>query len=139
MKQSRLTTILCGVMLIISAVLFVGSFTFIKTCGPMEDGSWMTCHWAGRAITAVSCVMTVLSLISIIAKNIGVKLGLTIGTVANAVICALLPGRIISTCMMSDMQCNAVTKPVTAVLCIAVAVIGVINVMINVKNIKETK
>ncbi|MBQ9227986.1 MAG: DUF4418 family protein [Eubacterium sp.] len=138
MKQNKLTQYVIPAMLfIVSAVLCAGSFTFLRTCGPMEDGSWMTCHWAGQAISAVTCVMAILACVNLFVKNSGFRAGISLGLLLMSVTAAFLPGKVIPTCMMPDMQCNAVTRPGVAVLCAVLALLSLINLLVAVKGIKK--
>lgn len=138
MKQSKLSARVAGIILfLVCLVLAIGAFTVLKTCGPMEDGSWMTCHWAGEAVKGVSVVMAVLAAVGLFTKNSGVKVGLSVGIIANAVLNCCIPGTLIHTCMMPDMQCNAVTKPCVMALSVVIIVIALINAIISVKASKE--
>ncbi|MBO5574333.1 MAG: DUF4418 family protein, partial [Clostridium sp.] len=42
---------------IISFLFLIGTKTIFGPCGPKEDGSFMTCHWAGQALFGIACVM----------------------------------------------------------------------------------
>lgn len=138
MKKNNMPLNVTGViLLILSAVLCIGSFTFLKTCEPMEDGSWMSCHWAGQAITGVSCILAVLSIANLLIKNSGIKIGLGIGMIANGIFGAAIPGTLINTCMMEDMQCNSVTKPAVRVLGIILVVIAAVNVFFAAKDLQK--
>lgn len=138
MKSKKASELFIEIITAFAAVILViGVFTFLKTCPAMEDGSWMACHWAGQAIKGVSVVIAVLSIAVPIVKNAGVKAGLSAGVALNAVLNALIPGTIISTCMMPDMQCNAVTKPGVMVFSCVLAVLSVINILCAVKRMKK--
>ncbi len=121
----------------IALVLFIGSFTFLKTCPAMEDGSWMACHWAGQAISGVSAVIAALSIANIFVTDKGFKAGISLGIALNAILNAFVPGKLINTCMMPDMQCNAVTKPAVAVISGVLAVLAIINVLVSLKGKKK--
>ena len=122
---------------LIALVLLIGSFTFLKTCPAMEDGSWMACHWAGQAISGVSAVIAALNIINVFIKDKGFKAGISLGVALNAILNALIPGTLINTCMMPDMQCNAVTKPAVAVISGVLAVLAIINVLVSLKGKKK--
>jgi len=115
------------VLLALALVLFIGLLTFLRPCGPKEDGGWMTCHWAGRALTGVSGTMLALALVRLFVCG-GVKLGLDIGTAALALLSICIPGHLIGLCMMDTMRCHAVMTPsvtVIAILTIAAAAIDI--------------
>ena len=108
------------VLTVFAAVLFIGSFTFLKTCGPKEDGSFMTCHWAGNMIIALGAAVLLQSLIAVFAGS-SVRKGLSISNIIDSVILIMTPGTIINTCMMPDMRCNSVTRPGVFILGILIA------------------
>ena len=137
-KNNVLQNIVGIVLLVITVMLFVGSLTFLKTCCPKEDGSWMTCHWAGQAIVGVSCFLLVLALANLIMKNRRGKIGVSVGILANAVLAILIPGRLIDTCMMSDMHCNAITKPSVTVFGVVIIIVTIVNIW-SAKGHKENR
>ena len=112
-------------LLVFSAVELAGVRTFFAPCGPKEDGSWMSCHWAGQAVTGAAVVLVVLALIHLAVRSPEMKLGLDVGLLAAAVYTALVPGRLIGLCMMPDMRCHQLMTPgvtVCSVLVLAAAV-----------------
>ena len=50
------------VMTVLSLLLTIGSKTIFSACGPKEDGSWMTCHWAEQAVFGMGIVLTLIKL-----------------------------------------------------------------------------
>lgn len=96
---------------VFSILYLVGIRTVFHPCGPKEDGSWMTCHWAGQMVTGLAVVLVVLSVAHVITTNTGVKLGLDLGILAVSVYSALIPGKLISLCMMPDMRCHQLMTP----------------------------
>ena len=126
-KNKKQITVWDVVLPALSLILFIGLLTFLKPCGPKEDGSWMTCHWAGRALAGLAGAMLVLSIIRWFAGG-GVKLGLDIALAVLAALAICVPGHLIGLCMMDAMRCRAVMTPgvtVVAVLVIAAAVIDI--------------
>ncbi len=59
------------ILLVVSVAFLVGSFMVFAPCKePMENGMWMSCHWAGRAVSGVAAVLVVLALIhAFLAEN----------------------------------------------------------------------
>ena len=49
-------------LFVFSVVELIGIRTFFAPCGPKEDGSWMSCHWAGQAVTGTAAVLVVLAI-----------------------------------------------------------------------------
>ena len=99
-KKGRLID--CAIILI-STLMLIGINTWFATCGPMEDGSFMTCHWAGQTVKAVSAVAAVLAVAHALLKDHKTK-------------AAMVPGVLINLCMMEDMMCRAHTRPWTIIL-----------------------
>jgi len=62
--------------IVLNAIFFVGIQTIFAPCAPHEDGTWMTCHWAGEALLGIAAVMLVMSLLHLLPLRTGVKGGL---------------------------------------------------------------
>ena len=105
------------VLLVLSLVFFVGMLTFLKACGPKEDGSWMTCHWACQALRGVSGAMLLLALLRLVTGG-QVKTGLSLASAVLAVLAICIPGHLIGLCMMKTMRCHSVMTPGVMVLSI---------------------
>ncbi len=120
--RARVSSLL---LLVFSAVELAGVRTFFAPCGPKEDGSWMSCHWAGQAVTGIAVCLVILSIAHLLTGNRGMKLGLDVGIMVLTVFSALIPGRLIGLCMMPDMRCHQLMTPgvtVCSVLVLAAAV-----------------
>ena len=116
------------ILLALSAVLLLGVLTAFAPCGAKEDGSWMTCHWAGNAVAGAAAVLTALAVMRFVVRDSKVRLGLSAAMIPTALLAALIPGRLIALCMMPSMRCRAVMSPavtVLSVLLIAAAVIDI--------------
>ena len=112
------------ILLVLSAVFLIGIRTFFAPCGPKDDGSWMTCHWAGQAITGIAAVLLVISVIHMFVKDAKVKQGLAIAMIPVALFSLILPGNMIGLCMMNTMRCHSVmctASVIVSVLVIAAA------------------
>ena len=129
-KNNKSTGVWDIVLLGLALILFNGLLTFLKPCGPKDDGGWMTCHWAGRALTGVSGTMLALAILRLFVRG-GVKLGLDIGTAALAVLSICIPGHLIGLCMMDAMRCRAVMMPGITVIAILAAAAAVIDIFVQ--------
>ena len=126
MKKITVTDI---ILLVLCMGLCIGSKLLFHACGAKEDGSFMTCHWAEQAVFASSLGMTLAAAIRLSFGRrfrAGVSLGITIA----AVMTALVPGVFIRLCMMQEMRCHAVMRPAVILLCIAIAVTGVVDMLL---------
>lgn len=115
-------------LLVLGIVFLVGILTFFRPCGPMEDGGWMTCHWAGQAVMGAAGALLALSVIRLFVSG-RVRIGLDLAAIVVSVMAALIPGRLIGLCMMADMRCRAVMTPcvtVLSILTIAAAAVDII-------------
>ena len=123
-------------LLILGAVFLVGVLTVFRPCAAMDDGSWMTCHWAGRAATGVAGAMLVLAAIHLIG-GAKFRTGLDIALIVLSALAVCIPGRLIGLCMMPDMRCRRIMTPCVIVLSILTAAVAVIDMLLQ--NIKEKK
>lgn len=143
MEQERKKSgigVIDALLTVVSLIFLIGILTFFRPCAAHEDGSFMACHWAGRAVMGVSALLLVISLVNLIIKNSGIKTGLLISTVFSAGLAALFPGILINLCMMDTMRCHTITRPATLVFSLITAVIAIIDIaVISIrKRVKET-
>ena len=116
-------------LLVLSAAMLIGVLTVFAPCGPKEDGSWMTCHWAGNAVAGAAAVLTACAFMRVFVK--GTKLGMDFAMVTVAVLAALLSGQLIHLCMMADMRCRAVMTPAVRVLSVLIAAVAVVDIVLQ--------
>ena len=105
-------------MYVIAVWYAIGIRGMFKVCEPMGD-SFMSCHWAGETLKAMSILMLVLGLMHILMPDERVKLGMDIAFVGIYVCMLMIPGGAINLCMMEDMRCRSLTQPWTIGLSIA--------------------
>ena len=91
------------ILLVLSLLFVIGEQTVAGPCPVMPDGRFMVCHWAGQAVLGVGIVLVVLSLLHLAFKNDGMKLGLDLAVIANAVLLLMIPNRLIHLCMKNHM------------------------------------
>lgn len=126
-KRLRITDIL---ILVVSIIFLIGIKTIFKPCGPKEDGSWMSCHWAGNAVAAMAAVLVVIAVIHLIMTDAKIKMGLSCAMIPTAVVAAIIPGHMIGLCMMDTMRCHAVMTPATILLSVITIVVVVIDILL---------
>ena len=125
------------ILLIVSLIFMIGTLSFLKPCGPAEDGSFMACHWAGQALIGVSVVLLVLSVILLILRSEPMKQGLAIAVIPVGILAAVIPGGLIHLCMMETMRCHAVMRPGAMCFGIVIAVLALIEIFLSVKRAKS--
>ena len=128
MKEKKIGAIDVA-LLVLSAALLLGVLTVFAPCGPKEDGSWMTCHWAGNAVAGVAAVLTACALVRLLVG--GTKRGLDFAMIAAAALATQLPGRLVHLCMMADMRCRAVMTPAVTVLSTLVILVAAADLVLQ--------
>ena len=122
----------------LNLLFFIGSIFLFNTCGPKDDGSWMTCHWAGKMVTILTLAMTVLSAILIFVPVL-TKKGIYCACFVISIITILTPGTLIKLCMMETMRCRSISRPSVIVFSIIIAAYSIIKILIKSKQDKEIK
>ena len=117
------------VIVVISVFFFVGICFLFEPCAPKEDGSFMTCHWAGQALAGIAALLTVQSVIRLFVKGAGKKQGMDLAMAATAILAIAVPGHLIRLCMMADMRCHAVMTPFVRVMSVLVFACAVVNIV----------
>ena len=107
--------------LALSALYLTGTLTFLQPCAAHDDGSWMNCHWAGRVLVCIGVLLVLLAILKCIVGAPGMKRGLALATAPVALLAILVPGPVISLCMMDTMRCRAVMRPGALVFGILIA------------------
>jgi len=129
MKQHRIgaTDI---VLLVINVLFLLGMLFWFGPCDHVkEDGSFMNCHWAGMVLTGIAAVMTIISLAHLLIPIAGMKAGLSAALIPCSVFAFLVPGNLISLCMMNTMRCRAVMKPAAIVCAVLVVIAAVVDIV----------
>ncbi len=99
------------VLVLISVLFAVGIRIWFPVCEPKSDGSFMSCHWAGETLKAISVVLIVLCCChAFFAPSGKTKIGMDYSLSALCAMTFAIPGRIISLCKMDEMNCQANTK-----------------------------
>ena len=114
-----------GIIVCLSLLLAVGSATFFGPC-VHEDGSFGSCHWAGRMITAEAVLLAVLGLLMILFSGREVQTGLSAAAVLLALMTFLTPEKLIGLCMMSTMRCQMLLKPACRILSSGILIIAAV-------------
>lgn len=112
------------VLLVISVLFLAGMLFWFGPCDHLkDDGSYMNCHWAGVVLSGIAAVMAVISLAHLLIPDRGMKAGLSAALIPCAVFACVVPGNLISLCMMSEMRCRSVMTP-AAIVCAVLLMIA---------------
>ena len=130
MKDKKMPLGITDILLpVLSIVFLIGLLTFAGACGPKEDGSFMTCHWAGQAAKALAVLLLITSIIRLAVRDRGMKKGLSIAIVLTAITAAVIPGILINLCMMNTMHCHVVMQPFIIVMAVLLAAGAIIDIV----------
>ena len=116
------------VLLILSVLIVIGSRTFLAPC-VHEDGSFGSCHWAGRMLFGLGCVIGVLSVLLLCVKRF--RAGIYLSILPVCVLGILTPGTLIDLCHMSVMRCRMVMQPAMIILFSAALLCALIGAVIH--------
>ena len=130
MKQNKKAGYAAWIILILALLAAVGSLTVLGPC-VHEDGTFGSCHWAGRAMTGVAFLLAALSLICLGMKESSVRKGLYIAMVPTALLGILIPDVLIRLCGMATMRCRAVMRPAMTILFVLIAAASVVGCILS--------
>ena len=119
------------ILLGLSVLLTVGSFTFMAPCGPHDDGSFMACHWAGRAIMGLGFVLIAMSITHLATGNNQIKAGLSMGIIPVSILCALMPGIFINICKMNTMRSVSVMRPADMIISFVITGVAIADLIVQ--------
>lgn len=115
------------ILLIIGLLQSAGTAWLFPTCPPMENGSYMKCHWMGQSVIGVGLVLIVIAFIYIGVNQPLIRAGLSLSMIPIGLFTIAIAIVLIGVCGMAKMQCHAVTLP-------AVTILGGITVLLGVAN-----
>lgn len=119
-------TIFATILLILSVLLAVGTLTVFSACRAKDDGSYMSCHWAGMMSCALAVVLAGQSAIALFAAKSGAtRRGVFAAMVPTEILLVLTPGAMISLCMMPDMHCRMLLRPFVLVMGVVLIVLTI--------------
>jgi hypothetical protein len=93
------------------AAILLFTVTCIFQCPKTEAGTYMNCHKANVAVAVISGVLIVLGIFLCVLKNKLARRILFGISACVSVVCAIVPGIVISLCMMPGMTCRSIMRP----------------------------
>lgn len=117
--------ILSGIITGLCVFLAVGVMLVFHACGPKDDGTWMSCHYAQLTVFGFALAMTFFSIIAFFMHGTLYRV-IRLLLIVCAVMAMLVPGNFISLCMMNEMRCRAVMRPSVILLGILIVIFAVI-------------
>ena len=126
--MTRKQTIPAILLLILAAVISIGSQTFLRPC-VHEDGSFGACHGAGQALLGLGCVLGILASFALRVKR--ARLGVFLSAMPVCILGILTPGTLIDLCRMSTMRCRMVMQPAMILLFSAALLCALIGMILS--------
>ncbi len=121
-----------ALIIVLGLLITFAPFGFAQVCGPKADGGMMKCFWMGQSVRLLGGMVVILGLVFAFVEKAG--LGIVISNIVLAIGIALLPLKIIGTCKMPTMSCNAHTKPVVLLLAIFLIIVNAVYLFLNRKS-----
>ena len=119
---------------VVGLILAIGVMTIFSACKePMDDGMWMSCHYAQMYVFADAVVMVVLSLIGVFVSNYKVRICVDFVEMVLTVFAAFIPGILVGLCMMDTMRCHILFRPFTIVVSIVLLVTIIVKTVFDFK------
>ena len=127
------SNLLSALLLALSIFLTFGAQFLFRACDAKEDGSYMLCHWAQRAVTGTGAVLVILYIFCMIAKDRKVKTAFITAGIPVNILAMLFPDVLISMCMSDTMRCQAVMHPAVLAVGGAILIITAVSLLANLK------
>lgn len=122
------------VLLVISVLFFIGMLLWFGPCDHVkDDGSFMNCHWAGVILAGIAAVTAVISLAHFFIPDNRMKAGLSAALIPISIFACIVPGNLISLCMMSEMRCRAVMTPAAIVCAILIIIASAADIAVQLR------
>lgn len=118
---------------ILSLLLIIVVMTVFGACGPKEDGSWMHCHTAQIDTAIAAAILLVIFLAAAMIKNKMIFIILHVVGIVISIAAMLIPGTLVSMCMMDTMRCYAVMQPFVRIMCVLLILSALINLILQVR------
>lgn len=125
MKNRLLVPFIYVVMGVIVALI---PFVLFPVCPSHEMR--MACYYTKQAELGIGIVVAALGLIYIVFNDTGVRKGLSIAQLLNALLVILFPLKLTGLCSGSEMACRIGTKPALTVAGVLIAAFSLINIII---------
>ncbi len=135
--QKKKSIIFDIVIIAISLFYVLGTALIFTSCPPKDDGSFMTCHWAWKAVVSCAVVLLIQSVIRLLFHNHTAKAAISAAMIPIAVLSAIIPNNIIKLCMMTDMHCHTALKPFALVMGIIISLVLAANTAVEIISAKE--
>jgi hypothetical protein len=122
---------ICNTISTLAAIFLFAAAAFMFKCPKMESGAYMNCHKANVMVAVISSILIVLNIVLFLIKNRNVSTIITGLIIVASVICAIVPGILISLCMMPEMTCRAIFRPVDVICSILIIIFATVSLFVK--------
>ena len=100
-----------GLLCIAAGLLLIAVPVYILPVCEAAAPPYMKCFWTMRVEVGLGCALLFLGLMLVLSRNIGVRLGLSLGGVCLAALAVAVPTVLVGVCGMDTMPCRMGTLP----------------------------
>ncbi len=136
-KKNAAGIVFSALLLALSLFLVFGTLFLFHACGAKDDGTFMHCHDAQTAVVITGAVLAAMSLALLAIPNRIVKIVLSAAAVMVSVLAMLLPGTLISMCMMAEMRCRSLMQPCVIAVSAAILVVALAIIFVYAREVKK--
>ena len=115
-------------MLIVMSILLLCGINFWFPVCTATGEKVMSCHWAGRTLSAAAWLVLAIALIHLAVPCDRIKTGMDISCALISVFIMMIPGKVIAICRDSSMHCHR-TALWTGVLCLIMIIFCIADII----------
>jgi hypothetical protein len=134
--MKKVTMITNAVSVLVGIFLFLAA-AFLFQCPPMESGSYMNCHHANITVAILAGIIVLSGILLIFTDQRVVSVLLSAVSVLAAAVSAIVPGILVHLCMMPEMTCRSVFRPVDVVCSVFLLIAASIRLFAVIKDRKS--
>lgn len=116
------------VEVVVGGITLLGIFVYFHACGKHND-VYPSCHWAQNVVMAITVLLILLALLSVIMPAGRLKAGISIAMVPTALLMCIIPVFIIPICAGANMNCVSRFRPFTIVMGLAMAGLALVHTL----------
>jgi hypothetical protein len=128
---------ICNILSILAGAFLFLAAAFLFQCPPMESGAYMNCHKANLAVMVLSGLIVLLGIVLMVTGKRAISVWLSAVAVLAAGISAITPGVLIQLCMMPEMTCRSVFRPVDVVCSVLILIVAAVRLFAVIKDGKS--
>lgn len=121
----------------LAALLIAGTATFAGPCETHAEAA--SCVYAARATLGIGGVIAILAIVRIFEMDEGERRGLSLACALLGFLTAAVPGPIIALCADPAMRCNALMRPFTLCVGVAIGIVGAVDLVRRLLSLRKPR